>query len=289
MTEPYRADLLSQHHVIVTGGGTGLGAAMAARFCSLGAAVTICGRRRGPIDATAEELRAAGGRCEALPCDVRRSEKVEAFVDAAEERQGPVTRLVNNAAGNFLAFSHTLEDKGFDAVVDIVLKGGFHATRACGRRWIERKSGGGVLSITTTYAEVGSPYVLPSAMAKAGLVAMTRSLAIEWGPHQVRLNAISPGPIPTKGAWERLIPGEGMEQRLKDTVPLGRFATKQELASLATYLLSDELSGSVTGQVVDLDGGAKWTRGASFSELQSLGDEALAEAFAAMRPRKPKP
>ncbi|RKY15811.1 MAG: 2,4-dienoyl-CoA reductase, partial [Planctomycetota bacterium] len=191
--------------------------------------------------------------------------------------------------GNFLAFSHTLEDKGFNAVVDIVLKGGFHATRACGRRWIERGSGGGVLSITTTYAEGGSPYVLPSAMAKAGLVAMTRSLAIEWGGHAIRLNAISPGPIPTKGAWERLIPGEGMEQTMRQSVPIGRFASKHELASLASYLLSDELSGAVNGQVIELDGGASLNGGASFTQLMALGDDALGEAFARMRPRGGEP
>lgn len=287
-SEPYRADLLAGQHVLVTGGGSGLGAAMAERCASLGAAVTVCGRRRAPLDETATTIRDAGGKAEGLSCDVRKSEAVEALIDEAEERQGPLTMLLNNAAGNFLAHSHTLEDKGFDAIVDINLRGGFHMMRACGRRWIERGGGGSVLSIVTTYAETGACFVLPSAASKAGIVAMTRSLAVEWGKHGIRLNAIAPGPIPTKGAWDRLMPGADYEERMRESIPLKRFATKHDLGTLAVFLLSDQLSASVSGQVVDLDGAAKWACGASFNELARLPDEQLTATFDAMRPRKPK-
>ena len=282
-TEPYRTDLLAGEHLLVTGGGTGLGAAMAARCAALGAAVTLCGRRRGPLDETAGQLRDAGATAQGLSCDVRKSEKVEALFDQAEQAQGPITRVINNAAGNFLAFSHTLSDRGFDAVVDINLRGGFHVIRAAGRRWIERGGGGAILSIATTYAETGAAYVLPSAATKAGVVAMTRSLAVEWGQHGIRLNAIAPGPIPTKGAWARLMP-EDHEERLRAGIPLGRFATKEELGSLAVFLLSDALSASVTGQVIDLDGGAKWACGASFNEMARRPEEELSALFEAMRP-----
>lgn len=286
--EPYRADLLADEHVLVTGGGSGLGAAMAKRCASLGAAVTVCGRRRAPLDELAAALRDAGGKAIGISCDVRKSAAVEALVDAAEERQGPVTMLLNNAAGNFLAHSHTLEDKGFDAIIDINLRGGFHVMRACGSRWIERGSGGAVLSIVTTYAETGACFVLPSAASKAAIVAMTRSLAVEWGKHGIRLNAIAPGPIPTKGAWDRLMPGADFEERMKAGIPLGRFATKHDLGTLAVFLLSDQLSASVSGQVVDLDGAAKWACGASFNELARLPEEQLSATFEAMRPRPPK-
>ena len=288
MTEPYRADLLAGQHVLITGGGTGLGASLAARCADLGAAISICGRRRAPLDETVATLREAGGRAEGIPCDVREPDAVEALVSEAEQRQGPVTRLINNAAGNFLAFSHTLDSRGFDAVVDINLRGGFHATRACGRRWIERKSGGGVITITTTYTESGSPFIMPSATTKAALVAMSRSLAVEWGPHDIRLNCIAPGPIYTKGAWDRLMPGADFEKELLAGVPLGRFATREDLGQLAVYLLSDELSGTLTGQVVDLAGGARWAGHGSFSQLMRVPTEQLEQAFAALRPRAPK-
>jgi NAD(P)-dependent dehydrogenase (short-subunit alcohol dehydrogenase family) len=286
--EPYRVDLLAGQHILVTGGGTGLGAAMAARCGSLGAAVTVCGRRRAPLDETVAALREAGGQAEGLPCDVRKSDVVEATIDDAEQRQGPITMLLNNAAGNFLAHSHTLEDKGFDAIVDINLRGGFHVMRACGRRWIERGSGGSILSIVTTYAETGACFVLPSAASKAGIVAMTRSLAVEWGRHGIRLNAIAPGPIPTKGAWDRLVPGADFEEKMKASIPLQRFATKDDLSTLAVFLLSDALSFGISGQVVDLDGAAKWACGASFNELAQLPEEQLTATFDAMRPRRPK-
>lgn len=288
-SEPYRADLLAGEHVLVTGGGTGLGAAMSARFCELGATVTICGRRRAPLEQTVAALRAAGGRAEGVPCDVRDPDKVTALLDEAERRAGPVTRLVNNAAGNFLSLSEDLEPRGFDAVIAINLYGSAHVTLACGRRWIERGGGGAVVSIGTTYADTGGPFVMPSAASKAAIVAMSKSLAVEWGRHGIRLNVIAPGPIPTKGAWTRLMPDPTFEQRMRDGVPLGRFATSRGLGDLAAFLLS-EASSVITGQVIELDGGARLAGHGSFAELLALGEARLRHTFEALRPpRKSSP
>ena len=274
----------------MTGGGTGLGSAMARRFASLGAKLTLCGRRKSPLEEMAATIREAGGAAEAVPCNVRHADRVEAAVDEAEERQGPVTALVNNAAGNFLARSEQLDARGFDAVLSINLYGGFHCTTALGRRWIERGHGGSVLSITTTYTDTGGPFVLPSAVSKAGMVTMSRTLAVEWGRHGIRLNCISPGPIPTKGAWDRLMPDPAFEEQLRAKVPLGRFATRDELGDLAVFLISD-LSASVTGQVVELDGGARLAGHGSFNGLLEVPPEELTRHFEALRPlaRKPRP
>ena len=214
MPDDLPPDLLADHHVVVTGGGTGLGRAMALRFADLGAVVTINGRRPEPLAETVAEIEEHGGTAEGISCNVRDAEAVQAFFEEAEARQGPVTRLVNNAAANFLAPTEDISPNGFDAIVRTNLYGTFYCTQACGRRWLERDTGGAVLSIATTYAETGSAYVVPSAMSKAGIVAMTRSLAAEWGPADIRLNAIAPGPFPTEGAWERLMPSEEMEQQI---------------------------------------------------------------------------
>ncbi len=286
--EPYRADLLAGRHVLVTGGGTGLGAAMAGRFAGLGAAVTVCGRRRAPLEETVERVRADGGRIEGVPCDIQRRPRVDAMLDEAESRQGPVTDLVNNAAGNFLSLSDELDPRGFEAVLSINLVGSFHCTQACGRRWIERGTGGAVLAIATTYTDTGSPFVMPSAASKAGIVAMLRSLAVEWGPHGIRLNAISPGPIPTKGAWDRLMPDGDLEEAFRAKVPLGRFATREELGDLAVFLLSDA-AASVTGQVVELDGGARLAGFGSFRTLMDVPREELSRSFESLRPRRRGP
>ncbi|GJM23412.1 MAG: 2,4-dienoyl-CoA reductase [Planctomycetota bacterium] len=276
--------LLRDQHILVTGGGTGLGAGMAHHFAQLGAAITVCGRRRAPLEERAAELRALGVAAEGIACDLRKADKVDAMVAEAEQRSGPLTGLVNNAAGNFLAFSETISSRGFDAIVDTNLKGGFHATQAVGKRWIEREQAGAVVSIVTTYAEHGGAYVLPSAMSKAGMSALTRALAVEWGPLGIRLNAIAPGPIPTKGAWDRLMPDANFEEQMRAGVPLRRFASKTELADLAAFLLSPN-SLTLTGQIIELDGGARVAGGASFNELTRLPREQLGKLFSALRPR----
>lgn len=283
MPDPlFRDDLLRGQHVVVTGGGTGLGRAMARRFGALGARVTVCGRRPEPLDDTARAIREAGGEAEAIPCNVREAEEVERFVAEAEERQGPVTRLVNNAAANFLAASERLSPGGFDAIVRTNLYGTFFCTQACGRRWIERGEAGAVLSIVATYAETGSAFVLPSAVSKAGIAALTKSLAAEWGAYGIRLNAIAPGPFPTEGAWSRLVPDPAMEAQWRQRIPLGRFGEPEELAGLAAFLLS-EAAAYLTGEVIALDGAEAIASGGQFNDLLRMPRERVLEAFEAMR------
>lgn len=278
----FKPDLLVGAHVLIKGGGTGLGKSMGRRFLELGARLTICGRRLEVLEATAAEHRAAtGGEVTAIGCDIRDPEAVEAMV-AAAEMVAPVTALVNNAAGNFLARSEELSPRAIDAVVGIVLKGSLNATLALGRRWLEAGQRGNVLSIVTSYAWTGSAYVLPSAVAKAGLLAMTRSLAVEWGGRGIRLNAIAPGPFPTQGAWERLVPRHELAAAFETRNPLGRAGEHQELANLATFLLADG-SSYVNGEVVTIDGG-EWLKGAGqFSFLMELLEE---EDWAALRPAR---
>ncbi|MGH6946316.1 MAG: SDR family oxidoreductase [Kiloniellales bacterium] len=268
----FRDDLLKDKRVLVTGGGSGLGKAMARRFLELGARVALCGRRAEVLAATAAEFdRDFSGRTLVQGCDIRDAEAVEALAAAMWDRMGGLDVLVNNAAGNFLSRSETLSPRALDAVLGIVLHGTAYVTLACGRRWIDSDAAGTVLSIATPYAWTGSPYVLPSAMAKAGVLAMTRSLAAEWGPKGIRLNAIAPGPFPTTGAWERLIPDPGFEESWRKRIPLGRFGRPEELANLAAYLVAEE-SGFVTGEVVTIDG-AEWLKGAaSFSLAAGLSE-----------------
>ncbi|MDG2148681.1 MAG: SDR family oxidoreductase [Planctomycetota bacterium] len=288
-TSPYRPDLLKGQHILITGGGTGLGSAIATRFASLGAAITICGRRRSPLEDTVAALRAKGSRAEGIPCDIQHREKVDEMIAEAESRQGSLTGLVNNAAGNFLSLSEQLDPRGFEAVMSINVSGTFHCTQACAQLWIQRKEPGSVLSIVTTYIETGSAFVMPSAASKAAIAAMMRSLAVEWGPYGIRLNAIAPGPIPTKGAWERLIPDKSFEEKLRDSVPIGRFATREELGNLAVYLMSDS-AASMTGQVIELDGGARLAGHGAFNGLMQLPREKLAKHFDSLRPpRQPRP
>lgn len=278
----YATDLLKDQRILVTGGGTGLGKSMAHRFLELGARVTICGRREAVLKETKAEFDAEfGDRTAIHACDIRDPDAVEAMVAKIWEEQGGLDCLLNNAAGNFIAKSETLSNRAIDAVLGIVLHGTAYVTWACGKRWIESGQPGNVLSIVTTYAWTGSPYVVPSAMAKAGVLAMTRSLAAEWGPHQIRLNAIAPGPFPTKGAWDRLIPNKEAEAEWLRRIPLGRVGEHRELADLAVYLVAAE-SGYVSGEVVTIDG-AGWVKGAGqFSIMENLTDA----EWEAMRPKK---
>jgi NAD(P)-dependent dehydrogenase (short-subunit alcohol dehydrogenase family) len=269
----YQADLLKGRIVVVTGGGTGLGRAMALRFAELGAGVFLTGRREEPLRETTEAIRTAGGKAAYATCDVRDFAAVETMLASCEQQLGPPDTLVNNAAGNFLARTEKLSPNAFDAVVRIVLYGTFHCTQALARKWIAAGTGGTVLNIVTTYASsgAGSGFVVPSACAKAGVLAMTRSLAVEWARHNIRLNAIAPGPFPTEGAWSRLLPSKEIEQHMLRAHPMKRFGRHDELANLAVYLISPQ-SDYVNGDCVTIDGG-RWLRGAGeFNDALELPD-----------------
>jgi len=279
----FAKDLLKDRVVLITGGGTGLGRAMALRFAELGAKPFVVARREAPLKETATEIEGHGGKAGFATADVRDMAAVEKAVDAAEKEFGRVDTLVNNAAGNFLARTEKLSLNGFNAVMGIVLNGTFHCTLALGRRWIERKQPGTVLSIVTTYASSGSgsAYVVPSAAAKAGVLALTRSLAVEWARYRIRLNAIAPGPIPTEGAWSRLMTQAFDEQALARH-PMHRYGRPEELADLAVYLISPQ-SEYVNGECVVIDGG-QWLRGAGqFNDLVDLPDAAWEAMEAARR------
>jgi len=244
----------------ITGGGSGLGRAMAMEFARLGARVGVSGRREEPLRQTVAAIEAAGGSAAFASCDVREPADVETAFASLQERLGGIDVLVNNAAGNFLSPSEALSPNGFAAVVGIVLNGTFHCTSVAARHWIPARIHGTVLNIATTYATTGSAFVLPSACAKAGVVAMTRSLAVEWGRHGIRVNAIAPGPIPTEGAFSRLLPSEQLVAERTSKIPAGRMGTPRELAQLAAFLVSDAADW-IRGEVLTFDGG-EWLRGA---------------------------
>lgn len=249
--------------IIVTGGGTGLGKSMTKYFLTLGANVVITSRKLEVLQKTAEELEAeTGGKVLAVQCDVRNWLEVEKMVENTVATFGGIDVLVNNAAGNFISPTERLSPRAFDTIVDIVLKGSYNCTLALGKYWIKNnQTNKAVLSIVTTYAWTGSAYVVPSACAKAGVLAMTRSLAVEWAKYGIRMNAIAPGPFPTKGAWDRLVPGEfRAKYDLVKQVPLRRVGEHQELCNLAAYLVSD-YSAYVNGDVITIDGG-EWLQGA---------------------------
>ena len=278
----FRSDLLQGKRTLITGGGTGLGKGMAQRFLELGATVYICGRRKEVLAETEAELgHAAKGAIHSRPCDVRNAQAVDEMIETIW-RDGPLDILVNNAAGNFLARTEELSGRAFEAVIGIVLVGTINVTMACARRWISTGHHAAVLNITTTYAKTGSAYVVPSAVSKAGVEAFTRSLAVEWGSRGVRMNAIAPGPIPTEGAFSRLLPRPELEKFAKDRNPLGRFGTVEELANLAAFLVSDG-SGYINGDVITMDGG-EWLQGAG--EFSALGRMLTEAEWAALKPRK---
>jgi NAD(P)-dependent dehydrogenase (short-subunit alcohol dehydrogenase family) len=278
----FRNDLLLNKRILITGGGTGLGKAMAHRFLQLGATVYICGRREDVLQQTAADLSAAThGPIHALPCDVRNLDAVEAMIDSIWH-SAPLDILVNNAAGNFIARTEELSPRAFDSVIGIVLLGTLHATLACGRRWLKARHPGTVLSISATYAPVGSAYVVPSAVAKAGVEALTRSLAVEWGNRGIRMNAIAPGPIPTQGAFSRVLPRPELEALALDRNPMHRFGTKEELANLAAFLVSDG-SPYINGEVIRMDGG-EFLQGAG--EFSTLGRALTDKDWESLKPRK---
>ncbi|HKF20833.1 MAG TPA: SDR family oxidoreductase [Candidatus Angelobacter sp.] len=276
-------NLLSGKRILITGGATGLGKSMGRRFLELGAAtLCICGRREQVLAEAAEELgKATGGTVKTFSCDVRDNARVEEMI-AQIWKEGPLDILVNNAAGNFLARTEDLSLGAFEAVIGIVLMGTLHVTLACGRRWLKEGHRASVLNITTTYAESGSGYVVPSSVAKAGVLNLTRSLAVEWGNRGIRFNAIAPGPVPTEGAFSRLMPVQSLEALAKKRNPLGRFGTHEELANLAAFMVSDQ-AGYVNGHQVVMDGG-EWLKGAS--EFSHLGDLLTEEQWQAMKPKK---
>lgn len=269
----FQADLFKGRALLITGGGTGLGRSMALRFAELGAKVYVIGRREEPLAKTCEEIRAKGSQTGYSCCDVRDFAAVESAITAAESKLGHIDTLVNNAAGNFIARTEKLSPNAFHAVVGIVLQGTFHCTVALARKWIARQQPGNVLNITATYAAVGSGsgFVVPSACAKAGVLAMTRSLAVEWAHYNIRLNAIAPGPFPTEGAWSRLLPTKELEEQARQAHPMKRFGRHEELANLACYLLSG-MAEYVNGECVVIDGGL-WLRGAGeFNDFVDFPD-----------------
>jgi NAD(P)-dependent dehydrogenase (short-subunit alcohol dehydrogenase family) len=278
----FQSNLLKDKRILITGGGTGLGKAAAQRFLELGATVYICGRRHEVLIATEAELReTTGGTIHSRPCDVRDAASVDEMIDTIWH-DGPLNVLMNNAAGNFLARTEELSLRAFESVMGIVLLGTLHTTMACGKRWLGAGHSAVVLNITTTYTTTGSAYVVPSAVAKAGVQALTRSLAVEWGNRGIRMNAIAPGPVPTEGAFSRLLPRPELEELAKTRVPLGRFGTLEEFANLATFLISDG-SAYINGDVITMDGG-EWLQGAG--EFTSLGRMLNDKEWEMMKPKK---
>lgn len=276
----FRTDLLHSKRILITGGGTGLGKGMATRFLELGATIHICGRRQEVLEQTAAEL-APKGPIHAIPCDVRSLEAVEATIDSIWT-EGPLDILVNNAAGNFISRTEDLSPRAWESVINIVLMGTLHCTMACGRRWLKSQHKGTVLSISATYAPVGSAYVVPSAVSKAGVEALTRSLAVEWGNRGIRMNAIAPGPIPTQGAFSRVLPHPGLETIALDRNPQHRFGTVEELSNLAAFLVSDG-SAYINGEVIRMDGG-EFLQGAG--EFSNLGRVLTDADWQAIKPKK---
>ncbi len=281
----FSKDALAGKAVLVTGGGGGLGREIAHALSMLGAQVHICGRRQALLDAAAQDISADSGiPVGAHVCDIRDADAVDAMIDAIWQ-ETPLAGLVNNAAANFIAPTHELSARGFRAITSTVMDGSFHATLSCGKRWIRDGLPGSVVSMLTTWVWTGSAFVVPSAMAKGAIHAMTMSLAAEWGPHNIRLNATAPGPFPTEGAWDKLnpIPDTQSSATNCDTVPMRRFGRMPELTNLVAYLLSDA-SPYLTGQTIAIDGGQHLAGPGTFADLTNLTPEqwkAAREAIAA--------
>src|SRR5512136_2836172 len=269
----FQPDLLKGKVIVITGGGTGLGRSMGERFLQLGAKLAIASRREPVLRQAADEMMAAcGGEVLPLVCDVRDPEAVDAMMEAAWSHYGGIDVLVNNAAGNFASPTERLSPRAVDSVLNIVLHGTFYCTLAVGKRWIAAQRRGRILNIVATYVQSGSAYVAPSAAAKAGVMALTRSLAVEWGKYNITTVAIAPGPFPTEGAWSRLMPGSDLANAAINRVPLKRVGRHEELANLASYLVSD-MAEYINGDCITIDGG-EWLKGAGqFSWLEALSDD----------------
>ena len=282
----FKNDLLKNKTIIITGGGTGLGKSMATRFGELGANLVLTSRRQEVLDEAARDINdKTGAEILTISIDIRHSDQVTEMVKKAIDKFGEIDCLLNNAAGNFISPTENLSENAFRTIIDIVLVGTFNCTQAAGKAM--RDSGGGViLNIVTTYAFTGSGYVVPSACAKSGVLAMTRSLAVEWAKYGIRTNAIAPGPFPTKGAWKRLVPpGLNIEKKMIERVPLKRFGEHDELANLASYLMADE-SGYMNGEVITMDGG-EWIKGAGqFNALEKMPNLAWKAMALARRKKK---
>jgi NAD(P)-dependent dehydrogenase (short-subunit alcohol dehydrogenase family) len=283
----FKEGLLQGQRILVTGGGTGLGKVMAERFLQLGADVFICGRRKSVCDATAAELMGKhGGKVASYGVDIRVAAAVDEMVEDIF-RSGPLTSLVNNAAGNFISRTEDLSPKGFDAVANIVMHGTFYVTHAVGRRWIAGKHKGSVVSIVVTWVENSGPFVVPSAMSKAAVTTMTRSLAVEWGRYGIRLNAIAPGVFPTEGAAKRLRPGEEPGAATRKVNPMGRFGQMEELQNLATFLLAPGCDW-LNGEMITVDGGQSLVSAGGFYDLREWSDEQWRSAREAIQAQNAK-
>jgi NAD(P)-dependent dehydrogenase (short-subunit alcohol dehydrogenase family) len=278
-----KPESLKDRTFIITGGGTGLGRSIGKYLLTLGANIVIASRKIDVLEKAANELAAeTGGAVLPVACDVRKYNEIEDLLKQAQNKFGPIHGILNNAAGNFISPTERLSHRAFDIVVDIVLKGTYYVSLAAGKNWIANKQSGVFLNIVTTYAWTGSGYVVPSACGKAGVLALTRSLAVEWAKYNIRSNAIAPGPFPTEGAWSRLLPGDLAKKfNPADRVPLKRVGEHQELANLAAYLLSD-YSGYINGEVITIDGGEWLRNGGEFSHLEHL-PETLWDAMEKMR------
>ncbi|WP_290651956.1 SDR family oxidoreductase [Aquisalimonas sp.] len=283
----FQPDLFKGKRILVTGGGTGLGRGMAEKFLALGADLYICGRRQGVCEETARELMDMhGGSVKAFGLDIRDAQAVDGMVATIFE-DGPLSGLVNNAAGNFISRTQDLSPRGFDAIANIVMHGTFYVTQAVGKRWIAGGHAGSVVSIVVTWVENGGPFVVPSAMSKAAVNTMTKSLATEWGGYGIRLNAIAPGEIPTEGMSKRLSPGQKPGERTAKVNPMGRAGTMEELQNLSTFLLSDGCPW-LTGQTIMMDGGGYLATGGNFYELREWTDEQWREAREAIQAQNEK-
>ena len=268
----FKKDLLEGKRILITGGGTGLGKEMANHFAEHGAELYICGRRENVLKETSDEIsNKHGSKVHYQTLDIRASKDVDDYVQSIFD-EGPLDGLVNNAAGNFISPTKDLSHKGFDAIANIVFHGTFYMTHSVGKRLIETSHKASIINILTTWVWTGSPYVVPSAMSKSGINAMTKSLAAEWGKYGIKVNGIAPGPFPTKGAWERLNPDNNNDDGMMSTVPLGRVGEMIELQNLATFLMADGCD-YLTGQTIGIDGAQYLTGGGTFSQLDKLSDE----------------